>query len=334
MQREASPRALGASNLIYLATNSQGILAPYAICYHNGILMAAMHCSWLRGSYEEVEPTYIFHKLEMIRAVNKAISEPAPLAKIGIVESIDALSMTEAGIGDTASSDVHLDGLLAVYEHADPGDRQRYQVYRQISEPLMLMIGTFMAAARKVGSKDEIVLNFHQRSDTADVGRESGPEDLPSSTPAHNQYSTPSLVPNSSAAWASAAYLYLNLLFFDGEWIPGGYGNPSLLRWLLDWTRVKLDHRLEAATRSYTGELWLWRVVVGAYALTVVGSRSAVDIADECALDGSEGQREMLKLVEWYAEQLTSHHRATWVPKWESAQAVLEKIQWLQTPRS
>lgn len=78
-----------------LTSGSQGILAPDAICYHNGLVMAAMHYSWLRGSYKEIEPMYIFHKLVIIRAVNKAISEPAPVAKTGIIEAINALSMSE-----------------------------------------------------------------------------------------------------------------------------------------------------------------------------------------------------------------------------------------------
>lgn len=57
--------------------------------------MAAMHYSWVRGSYKEIEETYIFHKLEIIRTVNKSISESAPMAKTGIVEAINCLSMAE-----------------------------------------------------------------------------------------------------------------------------------------------------------------------------------------------------------------------------------------------
>ncbi len=57
--------------------------------------MAAMHYSWLRGSYEGIEQMYIFHKLEIIRAVNTAISESAPLARVGIVEAVNALSFAE-----------------------------------------------------------------------------------------------------------------------------------------------------------------------------------------------------------------------------------------------
>jgi hypothetical protein len=57
--------------------------------------MAGMHYSWLRGSYQEIEEMYIFHKLEIIRVVNERISKSAPLAKTGIVEGINSLSLAE-----------------------------------------------------------------------------------------------------------------------------------------------------------------------------------------------------------------------------------------------
>jgi hypothetical protein len=57
--------------------------------------MAAMHYSWVCGSYEEIEEMYIFHKLEIIRAVNESISKSAPMAKTGIVEAINSLSLAE-----------------------------------------------------------------------------------------------------------------------------------------------------------------------------------------------------------------------------------------------
>ncbi len=124
-----------------------------------------------------------------------------------------------------------------------------------------------MAAARRAGGEDEFVLTFHRASEAEDneTGTETGA--LPSSTPAYNQHFTPSLIPNAAAAWATAAYLYLNLLFFDGEWMPGGHGNPRLMGWLLAWVRVEPNDERSTATRSSSGELWLWRVVVGAYTL-------------------------------------------------------------------
>jgi hypothetical protein len=54
-----------------------------------------MHHSWLRDSYAEIEETYIFHKLEIILTVNESISKSGPMAKTGIVEAINSLSMAE-----------------------------------------------------------------------------------------------------------------------------------------------------------------------------------------------------------------------------------------------
>jgi hypothetical protein len=85
----------GYSQLIAFLLGSQGVPAEDSICYHNGLVMAAMHHAWLRGSYKEIEETYIFHKLEIIRAVNESISKSAPMAETGIVEAINSLSMAE-----------------------------------------------------------------------------------------------------------------------------------------------------------------------------------------------------------------------------------------------
>jgi hypothetical protein len=191
-----------------------------------------------------------------------------------------------------------------------------------------------MAAARKVESEGEFSIGSHWCSNEENNEARTTAGITPSSTPSNNQHFTPTLVPNSSAAWATAAYLYLNLICFDGEWLPGGHGNPHLLGWLLDWVRVKLEDGYEVATRNYSGELWLWRVVVGAYTLTVVGSSSVVENLDENVDNDDEGRREMANLVDWYTEQLSKRGQATWAPEWEDAKGVLEKIHWLQTPGS
>lgn len=124
--------------------------------------MAAMHYSWLCGSYKEIEETYLFHKLEIIRTVNESISKSSPMAQTGIVEAISQLSMAEvchllpswililarnllirailqAGVGEVSASQVHLDGLVMVYNSGEPRDRQRYQAYWTLQQHMMLM---------------------------------------------------------------------------------------------------------------------------------------------------------------------------------------------------
>jgi hypothetical protein len=191
-----------------------------------------------------------------------------------------------------------------------------------------------MAAARNVGSEGEFSMNFRYGANEENNEPKSEASNIPFSTPSFNRHFTPSLVPNSSAAWATAAYLYLNLICFDGEWIPGGHGNPRLLRWLLDWVRVRIDDGYDVATENNSGELWLWRVVVGAYALTVAGSSFTVETLHEHVGNGDEEREEMATVVDWYTKQLSKRRQVTWAPEWKAAKDVLEKIHWLQIPGS
>ena len=48
---------------------------------------------------------YLFHKLEIIRVVNKSIAESAPMADKGIVEAINSLSLAEVW---NAAAIIHL----------------------------------------------------------------------------------------------------------------------------------------------------------------------------------------------------------------------------------
>lgn len=185
-----------------------------------------------------------------------------------------------------------------------------------------------MAAAEKARTSNDFALQFDHRSHVERTRTMAIGGRRPPSTPAYHGHSTPSLVPNSSAAWATAAYLYLNLVFFDGEWTPGGHGNSVLLRWLLDWVQVDSLHRMNVESNS--GELWLWRHVIGAYALTVAGW----DSLDANSRTDNEGQREMIKLVGWYADRLRTQRRPTWDLGWDAVLDVLEKIHWLQEPSS
>ena len=87
-------------------------------------------------------------------------------------------------------------------------------------------------------------------------------------------------------------------------------------------------------TGHNSSELWLWRVVVGAYVLTVAGSTSFSERADESADSNDADRAELAKLADWYKEQLSKRRQATWAPEWDAAKEILEKIYWLQIPGS
>ncbi len=176
-------------------------------------------------------------------------------------------------------------------------------------------------------------MHFYWYPDEESIPANTNAHVTPPSTPSYYRHLTPSLVPNSAAAWATAGYMYLNIIFsVDGQ-IPNGPGNPQLLRWLLDWVRTKHEDRHNATTKMHSGELWFWRVVIGAYALTVVCSSSVAQTGNENVGD-DEGRKEVAEIAVWYTEQLHKRRQATWAPEWDVAKDVLEKIQWLQTPGS
>ncbi len=84
-------------------------------------------------------------------------------------------------------------------------------------------------------------------------------------SPYSHPYSSlsPAIAPSSSRAWVTAAYLYLHIVL-EFIWNPHAPVDPQLLRWLLDSLQVDIT-RTEEAMRigAYSGELWLWKVVVG-----------------------------------------------------------------------
>ncbi|KAK0625440.1 hypothetical protein B0T17DRAFT_617530 [Bombardia bombarda] len=96
------------------------------------------------------------------------------------------------------------------------------------------------------------------------------------------------LFPSTSRAWATAAYLYLHIIL-QPLW---GSSNevevePYLLRLLLDTLRDDIEHTEKAMMiGAYSSELWLWKVVVGAYTLSKVeGGEMGVHVS------GEEGER-------------------------------------------
>ncbi len=186
----------------------------------------------------------------------------------------------------------------------------------------------------------------------------------PPSTPSHykhlspyqHPYSTlaPSVAPSSSRAWATAAYLYLHVIL-EFMWDPREPVDAYLLRWLLDNLQADVA-RTESQMRlgACSTELWLWKVVVGAYALTVASVRPEAeawaDSEEEELVEGGgggggggerevegerggggAGLREVVRLRAWFDEKIRSWTTALKITEWETAKQVLGKIAWLQT---
>ncbi len=121
----------------------------------------------------------------------------------------------------------------------------------------------------------------------------------PTPTPRQDPYSglPATIFPSASRAWATAAYLYLHVILAS-LWETSPYPHPQpfhyregkgkrkrsgsttiadvdphLLRLLLDTLRADIEHTEGAmAIGAYSSELWIWKVLVGAYVVEAAGT--------------------------------------------------------------
>ena len=54
-----------------------------------------MHYSWIAGSFDGMEETYLHHKLEAIRVVNEQISDPVLGTSDACIDTIVVLALVE-----------------------------------------------------------------------------------------------------------------------------------------------------------------------------------------------------------------------------------------------
>ncbi|KAK3346100.1 hypothetical protein B0T25DRAFT_483723 [Lasiosphaeria hispida] len=184
--------------------------------------------------------------------------------------------------------------------------------------------------------------------------------------------------PSASRAWATAAYLYLHVILAPlcasldmhaaacgeggasaawqgrGRTSPGPgpgkpiYVEPHLLRLLLDTLREDVEHTEDAMRAgAYSSELWVWKVVVGAYAEEEEeeegssGSEDDSDSEDEDDEMETEGggrvvsgggddgdDAYMAGMKAWFDARLRAWSRAARVGDWAEARAMLARIVW------
>ncbi|KAM0289003.1 hypothetical protein ACHAO9_006512 [Fusarium lateritium] len=77
----------------------------------NTMLIASLHYAWNVGHLRSFEPTLLFHKLEAMRLINKSILDSE--VKYGMcVKHIATLCLTECALGNIATAETHMDGLM------------------------------------------------------------------------------------------------------------------------------------------------------------------------------------------------------------------------------
>ncbi|EHK25877.1 uncharacterized protein TRIVIDRAFT_198808 [Trichoderma virens Gv29-8] len=164
------------------------------------------------------------------------------------------------------------------------------------------------------------------------------------------------IFPSTSRAWACAAYLYLHMIV---DCMPRrGTADTTvkmdthLQRWLINTLRQDLEHTEEAMRiGAHSSELWLWKTILGAYALSKSPIEMPVDVeasdedddeklarfANQMAFDKepqeSGGSNQSLfpsgrASLQWFAGKTKAWSSVTHVISWEGAKTALGRIAW------
>ncbi|KPM39735.1 hypothetical protein AK830_g6840 [Neonectria ditissima] len=78
----------------------------------NSLLIAGIHYSFNVGHMEGFEMTFLHHKVEALRLVNKWLQTPESQVATACVKEISTLAFSECCLGDVATAETHLDGLM------------------------------------------------------------------------------------------------------------------------------------------------------------------------------------------------------------------------------
>ncbi|CAK7199404.1 hypothetical protein SEUCBS139899_002084 [Sporothrix eucalyptigena] len=176
----------------------------------------------------------------------------------------------------------------------------------------------------------------------------------------------PALLPSASRAWSAGAYLYLHT-FLQDLWLPPkAFGfpafnqqnlppptqsriDPDLRHWLLDTLCASLERNKEAMMLgAYSQELWVWQVLVGAYAVSLIDTKGkspkstsasyidpnllSTDYFDRrsTSADPTERPPEYF-LGAWFREQMRVWADAVDVRNWPDAKRRASTVAWPQS---
>ncbi|KAK4201678.1 hypothetical protein QBC40DRAFT_347611 [Triangularia verruculosa] len=119
--------------------------------------MSALHYSRISGGLREsdMEETYLYHKLEAMRSVNRKVADPATCTSDGCLSLIAGLALAESGLGDPTAAEAHINGLCTLIDMKRPEEWQ-HRFYGMLQR-VILMAGSYIAAARDPRLESQII---------------------------------------------------------------------------------------------------------------------------------------------------------------------------------
>ncbi|KAF4973676.1 hypothetical protein FZEAL_9268 [Fusarium zealandicum] len=115
----------------------------------NTILVAGLHYAWNVGHLQRFEPTLLFHKIESMRLVNGCIKQSRPKSYSVCIRQIATLCFTECCLGNVATAETHLIGLVKFMDlHSPPDLDQEHtlSVDEELSNRYVILVYNFIYA--------------------------------------------------------------------------------------------------------------------------------------------------------------------------------------------
>ncbi|KAG8352713.1 hypothetical protein FVEN_g9401 [Fusarium venenatum] len=100
------------------ATNCLMRLTDDPCALRSTILLAGMHFCFQNGSLASFESTFLYHKVEVMRYINKWIASSSHRRDTTIIRQMTTLAFTEVCTGEILGAEAHASGILAIIENA------------------------------------------------------------------------------------------------------------------------------------------------------------------------------------------------------------------------
>ncbi|KAL6917168.1 hypothetical protein FSST1_008663 [Fusarium sambucinum] len=106
------------------ATNCLMRLTDDPCALRSTILLAGMHFCFQNGSLASFESTFLYHKVEVMRFINKWIASSSHQRDTTIIRQMATLAFTEVCTGEILGAEAHASGILAIIENAAARDKK------------------------------------------------------------------------------------------------------------------------------------------------------------------------------------------------------------------
>ncbi|KAF4952818.1 hypothetical protein FSARC_12560 [Fusarium sarcochroum] len=93
------------------------------VALRSAILLAGMHFSFQFGGLASFEPTFLFHKVEIINLINQWIASRDRRLESAIIRQIATLAFTEICHGELVAAETHMSGIMAMVETSHDGQK-------------------------------------------------------------------------------------------------------------------------------------------------------------------------------------------------------------------